>query len=134
KLRIDEAGAEETRWQRERDELLGSLPNLPAPEIPDGADEDANIEVRRWYKKDGGEPPALDLTADHVALGEALGMMDFEAAARLSGARFVALKGPLARMERALAGFMLDLHTREFGYTEMAPPLLVKDHVMFGTG
>jgi seryl-tRNA synthetase len=134
KLRIDEAGAEEAKQQRERDELLSSLPNLPAPEIPDGADEASNIEVRRWYRKDGGEPPALDLTADHVALGEALGMMDFEAAARLSGARFVALKGPLARLERALAAFMLDLHTREFGYTEMAPPLLVKDHVMFGTG
>ena len=101
---------------------------------PDGADEESNIEVRRWYKSDGGEPPALDLTADHVTLGEALGMMDFEAAARLSGARFVTLKGPLARLERALAGFMLDLHTRAFGYTEVAPPLLVKDHAMFGTG
>jgi seryl-tRNA synthetase len=134
KGRIDQAGAEEARWQKERDELLAALPNLPAPEVPDGGDENDNVEVRRWYMKPGGEPPALDLTADHVTLGEALGMMDFEAAARLSGARFVVLKGALARMERALAAFMLDLQTREFGYTEVAPPLLVRDHAMFGTG
>jgi seryl-tRNA synthetase len=134
KRRIEAAGAEEAKWQKERDDLLAALPNLPAPEVPDGADESGNVEVRRWYMKAGGEPPAIDLTADHVTLGEALGMMDFEAAARLSGARFVALKGPLARLERALAAFMLDLHTREFGYVEVSPPLLVKDHVMFGTG
>jgi seryl-tRNA synthetase len=134
KQRIEDAGAEEAKLQKARDELLAGLPNLPAPDVPDGADESANVEVRRWYKKDGGEPPALDLTADHVTLGEALGMMDFEAAARLSGARFVALKGGLARLERALAAFMLDLHTSEFGYTEVSPPLLVKDHAMFGTG
>ncbi len=134
KARIEEAGADEAKWQAARDELLASLPNLPAREVPDGADEHGNVEVRRWYKSDGGEPPALDLTADHVTLGEALGLMDFEAAARLSGARFVALKGQLARLERALAAFMLDLHTTEYGYTEVAPPLLVKDHVMFGTG
>ena len=134
KRRIEEAGAEEVKWQGERDGVLASLPNLPAADVPDGADEEANIEIRRWYKSDGEDPPALDLTADHVTLGEALGMMDFQAAARLSGARFVTLKGPLARMERALAAFMLDLHTREFGYTEVAPPLLVKDHAMFGTG
>jgi seryl-tRNA synthetase len=134
KGRIDQAGAEEARWQKERDELLAALPNLPAPEVPDGGDENDNVEVRRWYMKPGGEPPALDLTADHVTLGEALGMMDFEAAARLSGARFVVLKGALARMERALAAFMLDLQTSEFGYTEVAPPLLVRDPAMFGTG
>ncbi|MGQ0532880.1 MAG: serine--tRNA ligase [Caulobacteraceae bacterium] len=134
KQRIDAASAEEAKWQRERDDLLASLPNLPTPDVPDGADEEANVEVRRWYKADGANPPALDLTADHVALGEALGQMDFEAAARLSGARFVALKGGLARLERALAAFMLDLHTTEYGYTEVSPPLLVKDHAMFGTG
>ncbi|MGH6950808.1 MAG: serine--tRNA ligase [Vitreimonas sp.] len=134
KARIEDAGAEEEKWQGERDGLLASLPNSPATDVPDGADESANIEVRRWYTNNSGEPPALDLTADHVTLGEALGMMDFEAAARLSGARFVTLKGPLARLERALAAFMLDLHTTEFGYTEVAPPLLVKDHAMFGTG
>jgi seryl-tRNA synthetase len=134
KARIEQAGAEEAKWQAERDGLLAALPNAPAADVPDGADESANIELRRWYKTDGGDPPALDLTADHVSLGEALGMMDFEAAARLSGARFVALKGALARLERALAGFMLDLHTAEFGYAEVSPPLLVKDHAMFGTG
>jgi seryl-tRNA synthetase len=134
KAKIDAAGADETRWQAKRDELLASLPNLPAIDVPDGADEAGNVEVRRWYRKDGEGPPALDLTADHVSLGEALGLMDFEAAARLSGARFVVLKGALARMERALAAFMLDLHTETNGYTEVNPPLLVKDHVMFGTG
>src|SRR5262245_8545747 len=90
KARIEQAGAEEAKWQAERDGLLASLPNAPAAEAPDGADESANIEVRRWYKNNSGDPPALDLTADHVTLGEALGMMDFEAAARLAGARFVA--------------------------------------------
>ncbi len=134
KQRIEEQGAEEAKWQAARDELLAGLPNLPAADVPDGADEDANVEVRRWYIQSGANPPALDLTADHVTLGENLGMMDFEAAARLSGARFVVLRGQLARLERALAAFMLDLHTREYGYTETAPPLLVKDHVMFGTG
>jgi seryl-tRNA synthetase len=134
KQRIEETGADEAKWHKQRDEVLSSLPNLPAADVPDGADEAANIEVRRWYIQSGANPPALDLTADHVTLGEALGMMDFETAARLSGARFVALKGQLARLERALAAFMLDLHTSEFGYTEVAPPLLVKDHVMFGTG
>jgi len=134
KQRIEETGADEAKWQAERDALLAALPNLPAPDVPDGADEEANVEVRRWYIQSGAPPPALDLTADHVTLGEALGMMDFEAAARLSGARFVVLRGQLARLERALAAFMLDLHTGEFGYTETAPPLLVKDQVMFGTG
>ena len=134
KQRIDETSIDEARWGRERDDLLASLPNLPAADVPDGADEHANVEVRRWYKRDGGDPPNVELSADHVALGEALGMMDFEAAARMSGARFVALKGPLARMERALAALMLDLHTGTYGYTEVNPPVLVKDHVMFGTG
>ena len=134
KLRIEETGADEAEWQRKRDDLLSSLPNLPEPQVPDGADEHGNVEVRRWYKHDGAGPPNVELSADHVALGEALGLMDFEAAARLSGARFVVLKGALARMERALAAFMLDLHTGEFGYTEVNPPVLVKDHVMFGTG
>jgi seryl-tRNA synthetase len=89
--------------------------------------------VRRWYKTDGAGPPPVDLSADHVTLGEALGMMDFEAAARMSGARFVALKGGLARLERALAAFMLDLQTDTHGYTEINPPVLVHDHAMFGT-
>jgi seryl-tRNA synthetase len=134
KQRIEETGVDEAKWLAARDELLAGLPNLPAHDVPDGADEHGNIEVRRWYKSDGAGPPNVELSADHVTLGEALGLMDFEAAARLSGARFVVLRGQLARMERALAAFMLDLHTSEFGYTETAPPLLVKDHVMFGTG
>ncbi|MBL8536450.1 MAG: serine--tRNA ligase [Hyphomonadaceae bacterium] len=131
---IERAGAEEAEWQRKRDDLLSSLPNLPATDVPDGADENANVEVRRWYIQSGNTPPALDLTADHVALGEALGMMDFEAAARMSGARFVVLKRQLARLERALAAFMLDLHTGANGYAEVSPPILVRDHAMFGTG
>jgi seryl-tRNA synthetase len=131
---IERVGAEEAEWAKKRDDLLASLPNLPALDVPDGADENGNIEVRRWYIQSGNGPPALDLTADHVTLGEALGLMDFEAAARMSGARFVALKGALARMERALAAFMLDLHTGQKGYTEISPPLLVKDEAMFGTG
>ena len=130
---IEHAGAEEATYATVRDELLAGLPNLPALDVPDGQDEGGNIEVRRWYIQSGNGPPALDLTADHVTLGEALGLMDFEAAARMSGARFVALKGALARMERALAAFMLDLHTTQNGYTEVSPPILVRDHAMFGT-
>ena len=115
-------------------ELLSGIPNIPADDVPEGADEHGNVEVRRW-----GEPsatPAGRLTAprDHVDLGERLGMMDFEAAARMSGARFVVLKRDLARLERALGQFMLDLQTREHGYEEVSPPLLVRDHAMFGTG
>jgi seryl-tRNA synthetase len=134
KQRIEDTSADEAQWQKQRDDLLASLPNLPDPQVPDGADEHGNIEVRRWYKEDGAGPPNVELSADHVTLGEALGMMDFEAAARMSGARFVALKGQLARLDRALAAFMLDIQTSEHGYLEVAPPLLVKDHVMFGTG
>ncbi len=108
---------------------LVTIPNLPAPDVPDGIDETANLEVRRH-----GTLPRLNAPKEHFELGEALGFMDFEAAARLSGARFVVLKGALARMERALAAFMLDLHTAEFGYTEIAPPHLVRDAALYGTG
>ncbi|HLY46024.1 MAG TPA: serine--tRNA ligase [Stellaceae bacterium] len=112
------------------DDLLASLPNLPAADVPDGPDESANRELRRV-----GEPPRFNFAArPHEAIGEQLGLMDFASAAKLSGSRFVVLKGALARLERALAQFMLDLHTREFGYTEVAPPYLVKDEVAFGTG
>ena len=114
----------------ELDRLLAALPNLPAAEVPDGLDETHNRLVRQ-----DGTPPAFGFAPkDHAALGEALGMMDFETASRLSGARFVVLTGALARLERALAQFMLDLHTREFGYLEVNPPLLVRDETMFGTG
>ncbi|HVV32094.1 MAG TPA: serine--tRNA ligase, partial [Vitreimonas sp.] len=133
KTKIEEASAEEAKAQKERDDILASLPNIPAIDVPAGADENDNIEERRWWKKPGADPPPVELSADHVTLGEALGMMDFEAAARMSGARFVALKAGLARMERALASFMLDLHTGTNGYTEVSPPLLVGDQTMFGT-
>ena len=116
--------------RRQLDDLLATLPNLPAPDVPDGLDESANIEIRRV-----GEPPRFDFAPlPHDALGEKLGLMDFAAAAKLSGSRFVVLKGALARLERALAQFMLDLHTTEFGYTEIAPPYLVRDETAFGTG
>jgi seryl-tRNA synthetase len=109
---------------------LAQIPNLPADDVPVGRDESANIELRRW-----GEPPAFDFQPrEHFTLGEALGMMDFERAGRLSGTRFVVLTSVLARLERALAAFMLDLHTGEFGYTEVDPPALVRDDALFGTG
>ena len=109
---------------------LAGIANLPATDVPEGADETANIEVRRW-----GEPPAFDYAArQHFAIGEPPGLMDFEIAAKMSGARFVVLRGALARLERALAAFMLDMHTTEFGYTEASPPLLVRDAAVFGTG
>ena len=110
-------------------DLLAALPNRPAPDTPPGADEGGNVEIRRW-----GEPPVLDGAKDHVDLGAALGLMDFEAAARMSGARFVVLKGELARLERALGQFMIDLHTGEHGYLEVSPPLLVRSGAVFGTG
>ncbi|MBV9586803.1 MAG: serine--tRNA ligase, partial [Alphaproteobacteria bacterium] len=112
------------------DALLASLPNVPAPEVPDGPDETANKEIRRW-----GEPPRFNFEPlAHEAIGDKLGLMDFPRAAKLSGSRFVLLKGALARLERAIAHFMLDLHTGEFGYTEIAPPYLVRDEIVFGTG
>ena len=111
------------------EEILATLPNLPAPDVPDGPDETGNVEVRRF-----GAPPAIENAKDHVALGEGLGLMDFGAASALSGARFTVLSGALTRMERALGQFMVDLHTGEFDYTEMSVPLMVRDGAMFGTG
>jgi seryl-tRNA synthetase len=109
---------------------LAQIPNLPLPDVPVGPDETGNVEVRRV-----GEPRKFDFEPkQHFEIGEALGLMDFETAAKLSGARFVVLKGALARLERAIASFMLDLHTTEFGYTEANPPLLVRDDAAFGTG
>ena len=109
---------------------LLELPNIMDAEVPDGADEDDNALVREW-----GEKPSFAFTPrDHVAIGEGLGQMDFAIAAKLSGARFVVLKGQLARLERALAAFMLDTHTSEFGYQETLPPYLVNSTSMTGTG
>jgi seryl-tRNA synthetase len=114
---------------RELDEALAVIPNLPKEEVPVGPDETGNVERRRF-----GNPRNLEAAKQHFEIGEALGLMDFEAAAKLSGSRFVVLKGGLARLERALGQFMIDLHTTEHGYTEVSPPLLVRDEVPYGTG
>jgi seryl-tRNA synthetase len=113
----------------ELDTELAGIPNFLAEDVPEGDDEDANVLIRSW-----GEPRRFDFTPEeHDDLGAPLGM-DFARAAKLSGARFVALYGELARLERALATFMLDIQTKDHGYTEVAVPYLVRDHVMFGTG
>ncbi len=112
-------------------EALSEIPNLPLEDVPVGKDEHGNVEVRRF-----GVLPAFPegfVPKEHFVLGEALGLMDFDAAAKLSGSRFVVLRGGLARLERALGQFMLDLHTGEHGYEEIDPPLLVRDAAMFGT-
>ena len=110
------------------DALVG-IPNIPMDDVPVGPDEKANVELRRV-----GEPRRVNFVPrQHFEIGEALGLMDFETAAKLSGARFVVLKGMLARLERALATFMINLHTDEHGYTEINPPLLVREETMFGT-
>ncbi|WP_417477794.1 serine--tRNA ligase [Maricaulis sp.] len=127
---LEESSEQAKHFDEALNQHLAALPNLPEADVPMGKDESDNQEIRRW-----GEPKPLGFQAkDHVDLGEGLGQMDFEAAAALSGARFVALKGGLARLERALAQFMLDLHTGEHGYTEVSPPYLVRDEAMFGTG
>jgi len=110
-------------------DLLAAIPNIPASDVPVGPDADSNEILREV----GTKPDFSFEPKQHFELGEALGLMDFETAAKLSGARFVVLKGALARLERALAQFMLDLHTTEHGYTEINPPLLVRDDAMFGT-
>ncbi len=128
----EQADAEETARvaEVELETALAALPNLPAETVPVGLDEAANVELRRW-----GEPRRLGFDPkEHFDIGEGLGLMDFDAAAKLSGARFVVLKGPLARLERALGAFMLDLQTGEHGYTEVNPPIMVKDAALFGTG
>ncbi|MGE0239554.1 MAG: serine--tRNA ligase [Parvibaculaceae bacterium] len=107
---------------------LAAIPNLPADDVPEGPDETANVEIRRH-----GKPKGLNMAKQHFEIGEAMGLMDFETAAKMSGARFVVLKGALAGLERALGNLMIDLHTREHGYTEVNPPLIVRDETMFGT-
>jgi seryl-tRNA synthetase len=131
KAEIPALEAEEKKFSKALDDALAQIPNLPlpAPEVPDGKDPSGNVEHHRFgAKRNYGFTPQ-----QHFDLGEDLGQMDFETAAKLSGARFVVLKSGLARLERALAQFMLDVHTTEHGYTEVAPPLLVRDEVMFGT-
>jgi seryl-tRNA synthetase len=122
-------GEIEARVGAELRDLLAKLPNIPDPEVPEGEDEAGNKEVRRH-----GDPVRLNHARDHVDLGAAIGGMDFEAAARMSGSRFVVLKGQLARLERALGQWMLDVQTTDNGYTEIAPPVMVRDHALFGTG
>ena len=121
--------------QRELEEALKNalavIPNIPGDDVPDGADESGNVPVAaRAY----GKPPGINNAKQHFEIGEALGQMDFERAAKVSGARFVYLKGDLAKLERALGAFMLDTHTEKFGYTEVSPPVLVKSAALFGTG
>jgi seryl-tRNA synthetase len=125
---IAEQGEGERIAAAELKALLSSLPNLPADDVPSGEDEHGNVEVRRW-----GEPFAIANPKDHVDLGEAADLLDFEAASRMSGARFVVLKGELARLERALGQFMIDIQTREHGYLEISPPLMVNDAAAYGT-
>jgi seryl-tRNA synthetase len=111
------------------DQALAMLPNILADDVPKGEDETENIEIRKH-----GAIPRIDNPKDHVALGEALNMMDFEAASRMSGARFVFLRGQLARLERAIGQFMLDVAVDEHGYTECSVPLLVRSEALYGTG
>ena len=127
---LEEAKRELDLVQGELDALLLGLPNLPDASVPVGKDEDDNVEVRRW-----GTPREFDFEIkDHVALGETHGWLDFETAARFSGARFAVMRGPIARLHRALAQFMLNLHTGEHGYEETYTPYLVQAETLQGTG
>ena len=126
---IQNGEAEERRLEGALRDALAVIPNIPLDDVPDGADEHGNVEIRLV-----GEKPRMNFKPkEHFEIGEAMGLMDFEAAARISGARFTVLKGQLARLERALGQFMLDLHTEEHGYTEHVVPLLVRDEALFGT-
>ena len=130
KSKIQEGEEEVRRLTEQLDGVLAEIPNLPDASVPDGADEDENVELRRV-----GEQPSFDFEPrEHFDVGEALGGLDFERAARLSGSRFVVLTGQVARLERALGQFMIDLQTAEHGYTEVAPPALVRAEAVFGTG
>lgn len=126
---IAAAEADERRLAGELKDRLAGLKNLAADDVPDGEDEAGNVEVSRW-----GSPRTTGPAKDHADLGEALGLLDFEAAARMSGSRFAVLKGQLARLERAIGQFMLDMQVDRHGYQEVNPPFLVKDEAMFGTG
>jgi seryl-tRNA synthetase len=129
KSEIPALEAEEKKLSKLLQDAVAQIPNLPLPDVPVGKDSGDNVERHHF----GTKPAHAISPRQHFELGEALGEMDFETAAKLSGTRFVVLKGRLARLERALAQFMLDLHTTEHGYTEIAPPLLVRDAAMFGT-
>ncbi len=110
--------------------ILKNLPNLPSNDVPVGLDEKSNVEIKKW-----GSPPNFDFKPkNHYEIGENLGLMDFELASKLSGSRFVILKGMLSKLERALTQYMLDKHTTQNGYTEINTPVLVKEHTLYGTG
>ena len=130
KVMMEEGSADEIIAQKELDAIIHALPNLPDMSVPEGDDEAGNVEEKRW----GNIRNFAFTPKGHVALGEALGLMDFEGAARMSGSRFVVLKGNLARLERALGQFMLDQHVENNDYQETNAPILVRDHAMFGTG
>ena len=128
---IQKGEAEQRDLEKEIRDDLSVIPNIPATDVPDGADESANVPVAA---RAFGTPPGINNPKQHFEIGEALGQMDFERAAKVSGARFVYLKNDLAKLERALGAFMLDTHTGSFGYTEVSPPVLVKSAALFGTG
>lgn len=129
KERQSELERQREESEAQMSELLANLPNMPADDVPIGPDETANIEVRKW-----GEPREFDFEIkDHVDLGEALGILDLARATKIAGARFAILNGAGARLERALVNFMLDIHTREHGYTETLPPYLVNRTALYGT-
>ena len=128
---IQKGEAEQRELEKEIRDDLSVIPNIPAADVPDGADESANVPVAA---RAFGKPPGINNPKQHFEIGEALGQMDFERAAKVSGARFVYLKNDLAKLERALGAFMLDTHTGTFGYTEVSPPVLVKSAALFGTG
>jgi len=128
---LQEASEKKARELQEKlENELAGLPNIPGPDVPEGPDESANVTLREV-----GKAPDLDFEPkQHFEIGEALGLLDFETAAKMSGARFSVLRGPLARLHRAIGNFMIDLHTEEHGYTEVAPPYLVRDTALYGTG
>nr|WP_314094135.1 serine--tRNA ligase [uncultured Shinella sp.] len=130
KDQLPAAEEEERQATAELNDALSRLPNIPFDDVPVGSDETGNVEKHKWGNKPGWNHKPLE----HYEIGEALGYMDFEAAAKIAGSRFTVLKGQLARLERALGQFMLDVHTGEHGYTEVHAPLLVRDDAMFGTG
>jgi len=130
KSSVQEMEAQERELIDEMDHLLASIPNVMKDDVPDGDDEADNVELRIV-----GQIPSFEFSPkEHYELGEALGLMDFETAAKISGSRFVVTSGQIARLERALSSFMLDVHTGEKGYVEVSPPVMVRDHALFGTG
>ena len=130
KTRLGQLEAEEAESGASLEDILAGIPNVPAEDVPVGADESANEEVRKW-----GDLPGFEFTPkEHYELGENLGYLDFETAGRIAGSRFNILRGPLARLHRALAQFMIDLHCNEHGYEEILPPYLVRGETLYGTG